>query len=104
MALAGQAVPPARRAFAMGVFFTLYYAVTTATPPAAGWIVDHSGAPDGAIVFGAALLALVVPAAFLFRKLENGARSGPSGKVLASEMNAGNESGRSTDGVLTAPD
>lgn len=70
MALAGQAVAPERRAFGMGVFFTIYYAIMTASPPAAGWLVDRTGAPDSAILFGAALFALVVPLVVLFRMLD----------------------------------
>jgi predicted MFS family arabinose efflux permease len=73
MALAGQAVAPERRAFGMGVFFTVYYAIVTASPPVAGLILDRSGAPEGAILFGAALFALVLPAALLFRMLRTGA-------------------------------
>jgi MFS family permease len=70
MALAGQAVAPERRAFGMGVFFTVYFIVMTASPPVAGWIFDRTGAPDGAILFGAALFALVLPAAAMFRVLK----------------------------------
>ena len=71
MALAGQAVAPARRAFGMGVFFTVYYAVMAASPPLAGWLLDRTGSPDSAIVFGAVLFALVLPLAVLFRALGN---------------------------------
>lgn len=77
IALAGQAVAPERRAFGMGVFFTVYYAIMTASPPVAGWILDRSGAPDGAILFGAALFALVLPAAMLFRVLKTRAPVAP---------------------------
>ena len=77
IALAGQAVAPERRAFGMGVFFTVYYAIMTASPPVAGWILDRSGAPDGAIHFGAALFALVLPAAMLFRVLKTRAPVAP---------------------------
>ncbi|MBJ6370473.1 CynX/NimT family MFS transporter [Sedimentitalea arenosa] len=70
MALAGQAVAPERRAFGMGVFFTVYFIVMTASPPVAGWIFDRTGAPDGAILFGAALFALVLPLAAMFRVLK----------------------------------
>ncbi len=77
MALAGQAVAPERRAFGMGVFFTVYYAVMTASPPAAGWIFDRTGAPDGAILFGAGLFALVLPAALLFRMIRTRAIAAP---------------------------
>lgn len=67
MALAGQAVAPERRAFGMGVLFTVYYAIMTASPPIAGWLLDRTGAPGSAILFGAGLFALVLPAAILFR-------------------------------------
>jgi MFS family permease len=70
MALAGQAVAPERRAFGMGVFFTVYYAIMTASPPFAGWLFDRTGTPDGAILFGAALFALVLPVAVLFAMLK----------------------------------
>ncbi len=69
MALAGQAVAPERRAFGMGVFFTIYYLAMTAAPPVAGGIVDETGGPKGAIVFGAALFALVPPAVMMFGRL-----------------------------------
>lgn len=77
MALAGQAVAAERRAFGMGVFFTVYYAVMTASPPIAGWLFDRTGAPDGAILFGAALFALVLPVTVLFRMLKNGTAAEP---------------------------
>ena len=38
MALAGQAMRPERRAFGMGVFYTVYYAIMTAVPPISGAI------------------------------------------------------------------
>jgi MFS family permease len=81
MALAGQAVAPERRAFGMGVFFTIYYAIMTASPPVAGWLLDRAGAPDAAILFGAALFALVLPAAVLFRRLGAGAAPEPAEKT-----------------------
>jgi len=77
MALAGQAVAPERRAFGMGVFFTVYYAIMTASPPIAGWLFDRTGAPDSAILFGAGLFALVFPVAFLFRMIKTGAAAEP---------------------------
>lgn len=70
MALAGQAVAPERRAFGMGVFLTVYYAILTASPPVAGWLLDRTGVPDSAILFSAALFALVLPVAVLFRLLK----------------------------------
>lgn len=70
MALAGQAVAPERRAFGMGIFFTVYYAIMTASPPFAGWVFDRTGAAEGAIFFGALLFALVLPTAIMFRVLK----------------------------------
>ncbi|MDU8911667.1 CynX/NimT family MFS transporter [Aestuariicoccus sp. MJ-SS9] len=75
MALAGQAVAPERRAFGMGIFFTVYYVVMTAAPPFAGWLSDRSGTPDSAILFGAVLFALVLPAALAFRLLKAAQRA-----------------------------
>lgn len=69
MALAGHAVAPERRAFGMGVFFTVFFAILTASPPIAGWLLDQTGTPASAIVFGAALFSLVLPVAVLFRML-----------------------------------
>lgn len=74
MALVGQAVAPERRAFGMGVFLTIFYAIMTATPPIAGWILDRTGEPGGPIVLGAALLAVVLPVAILFGKLKTTAQ------------------------------
>ena len=81
MALAGQAVAPERRAFGMGVFFTVYYAIMTASPPVAGWLLDRTGAVGSPILFGAALFVLVVPAAILFRMLKTGAGGKPMKKT-----------------------
>ncbi|HKK29991.1 MAG TPA: MFS transporter, partial [Alphaproteobacteria bacterium] len=71
IALAGQAVAVERRAFGMGVFLTIYYAIITAAPPLAGWMFDRTGAPDGAILLSVALFAVVLPAAMLFRVIKS---------------------------------
>ncbi|MDG4647862.1 MFS transporter [Roseibacterium sp. SDUM158017] len=70
MALSGQAVAPERRAFGMGVFFTLYHAVVAVSPTVAGWLVDRTGTPDTAMLFGAGLFLLVILSAFAFRILK----------------------------------
>ena len=75
MALAGAAVGPERRAFGMGVFFTVYHASMTAAPPVAGAIFDATGHPHGPLVLGMVLFAAVVPAALLFRHIETGSVS-----------------------------
>jgi len=67
MALTGQAMSPARRAFGMGVFSTIYYAITAPAPALAGWIVDRTGAPQDALIFAAALFALTMVANLAFR-------------------------------------
>jgi predicted MFS family arabinose efflux permease len=78
MALAGQAVAAERRALGMGVCFTVYYAMMTVSPPIAGALLDRTGAPDSAILFGAGLFAVVLPAALLFGKLKTGPAMKPS--------------------------
>ena len=67
MALTGQAMSPARRAFGMGVFSTIYYAITAPAPALAGWLVDRSGAPQDALMLAAALFALTMVANLAFR-------------------------------------
>jgi len=67
MALTGQAMSPARRAFGMGVFSTIYYLITTPAPALAGWLVDRSGAPGDALILAAALFGLTMLANLAFR-------------------------------------
>ena len=69
--------PPERLAFGMGVFFTVCYAIMTASPPVAGWLLDRTGAPDSTILFGAALFALVVPVAVMNPMLKTRAAAEP---------------------------
>ncbi len=76
MALIGQAVRSETRAFGMGVFFTVYYAIMTASPPIAGYIFDLRERPDDPLVLGMVLFALVVPAALIFRYFKS--KSPPS--------------------------
>lgn len=78
IALSGRAVAPERRTSGMGVFYTIYYAIMTAAPPVARWIFDRTGGPKGAIVFGAGLFALVLPAVLLFDRF----KSMPPGVVI----------------------
>lgn len=54
----------------MGVFFTVYYTIMTASPPIAGRLLDRAGAPDGAFLFWAQLFAPVFPVALLIRMLQ----------------------------------
>ena len=64
MALTAEAMAPQRRAFGMGVFFTLYFVVVALAAPAAGWLFDRSADPYVPIVFAAALFA---GGAFVYR-------------------------------------
>jgi predicted MFS family arabinose efflux permease len=57
MALTAEAMAPQRRAFGMGVFFTLYFVVVMLAPPIAGWLFDRSADPYVPIVFAAVLFA-----------------------------------------------
>ena len=57
MALTAEAMAPQRRAFGMGVFFSLYFVLVTAAPPIAGWLFDRSQDAYWPIVFAAALFA-----------------------------------------------
>jgi len=72
MALAGQALRPQVRAFGMGIFFTVYYAIMMTSPPAAGAILDVTGSAQGPIWLAMILYALVVPLAFAFQYFKTG--------------------------------
>ncbi len=67
MALTGEAMRPEQRAFGMGVFFTVFYAIMLVTPPIAGAIFDATGRAGGPIMFGAVLFAGVLTATLAFR-------------------------------------
>lgn len=75
MSLAGLALRPEARAFGMGVFFTIYYAIMLATPPVAGAIFDATGQPQGAIFLAMLLFASVVPLALIFTFIKTRAKS-----------------------------
>lgn len=55
MSLTAKSMAPQRRAFGMGVFFSVYFVLMTAAPPVAGWLFDRTGDPFNAIVFAAGL-------------------------------------------------
>jgi len=63
MAMAGQGMRPQVRAFSMGIFLTVYYAVMLLTPLAAGAILDATGNTTGPLWLAVTLFALVVPLA-----------------------------------------
>ncbi|MEX0338004.1 MAG: CynX/NimT family MFS transporter [Arenibacterium sp.] len=70
MALTGLALRTEVRAFGMGIFFTIYYAVMLATPPVAGAIFDATGTPQGPIWLAMALFASVAACALAFSALK----------------------------------
>lgn len=67
MAMSGQALRPQVRAFGMGIFFTIYYAIMLVTPPAAGALLDATGSTQGPIWLAIILFASVVPLAIAFQ-------------------------------------
>ncbi|MEL6735168.1 MAG: MFS transporter, partial [Pseudomonadota bacterium] len=71
MAMSGQALRPEVRAFGMGIFFTVYYAIMLVTPPVAGALLDAMGSTQGPIWLAMALFALVVPLAITFQGFKN---------------------------------
>lgn len=70
MAMAGQAMRPQVRAFGMGIFFTIYFAIMLIIPPVAGAILDTTGNPEGPIWLAMILFASVVPLALMFQRLK----------------------------------
>jgi MFS family permease len=64
MALTGEAMAPQRRAFGMGLFFSIYFVLLSLGPPLAGWLFDRSGDPFRPILFA---VLLFVGAALCFR-------------------------------------
>ena len=73
MALTGQAMAPQRRAFGMGVFFSLYFVLLSLGPPLAGGLYDASRDPFVPLQFAVLLFAGAALAFWLFRHLKAGA-------------------------------
>ncbi len=71
MAMAGQAMRPQVRAFGMGVFFIVYYAIMWITPPLAGAILDGTGNPQGPLWLAMILFFAVVPLGLAFQSLRS---------------------------------
>ena len=67
MALTSQAVAPERRAFGMGVFFSIFFLFTAPTPTIAGWLYDLSGDPFRPILLGIVMFGLTIVANVGFR-------------------------------------
>ena len=67
MSLPSTILPAPSRAFGMGVFFTIYYAVMMAAPRIAGGLADSAGTVAAAFGLGIALCAVCLAALALFR-------------------------------------
>lgn len=81
MAMAGQAMRPQARAFGMGIFFTVYYAIMWITPPVAGAILDATGKTQGPLWLAMILFAAVVPLGIAFQCFQDAPRIGKERKV-----------------------
>ena len=75
MALTGEAMAPQRRAFGMGVFFSLYFVIMTLGPPVAGWLFDRSGDPFTPVLLATALFVAAALVYRLFRVVKDAAPS-----------------------------
>jgi MFS family permease len=67
MALTGGAMAPAKRAFGMGVFFSLYFLLMAPTPGIAGWLYDRTHDPNVPILFAVGLFGLTFVAHIAYR-------------------------------------
>ncbi len=72
---------PQVRAFGMGMFFTVYYAIMWITPPVAGAILDATGNPQGPLWLAMILFAVVVPLGIAFQFLKCAPVTGQERKV-----------------------
>ena len=81
MSLAGEALRPEVRAFGMGIFFTVYYAIMVAIPPIAGALLDATGSVHGPIYLAMVLFAIVIPASIAFQYFK-------SSTVIANKIGA----------------
>ncbi len=68
MGMPARVLPPETRAFGMGVFFTIYYAVFMAAPPVAGALADRAGEPAAPFLLGAAMAASCLAALAVYRR------------------------------------
>jgi predicted MFS family arabinose efflux permease len=70
MALTARSMAADKRAFGMGVFFSVYFLVQAPAPGIAGWLYDRTGEPMAAILFAIGLFAVTLAAGFAFRAAE----------------------------------
>ncbi len=81
MAMAGQAMRPQVRAFGMGIFFAVYYAIMWITPPVAGAILDATTNPQSPLWLAMILFAVVVPLGIAFQFFKGAPVIGQERKV-----------------------
>jgi predicted MFS family arabinose efflux permease len=74
MALTGEAMSPERRAFGMGVFFSVYFCILAPAPAIAGWLYDRSGDPFDPILLAIVLFGATAAANLAFRLLQHATR------------------------------
>jgi MFS family permease len=67
MALTGEAMAPAKRAFGMGVFFSAWFLMTAPAPAIAGWLRDRTQDAFVPMLFAVAMLALTIASYAGFR-------------------------------------
>lgn len=69
LSLPAQVLEPRDRSLGFGVFYTCFYLLMAAGPPAAGRLQDAFGSPSAALVAGAVLLLAMAPLSLLFLAL-----------------------------------
>jgi predicted MFS family arabinose efflux permease len=67
MALTGAAMAPQKRAFGMGIFFSVYFLLVAPAPAIAGWLFDRTGNAFAALLCAVGLLMLTLLANLAFR-------------------------------------
>ena len=68
MTLSSDVLPPETRAFGMGVFFAIYYAVMMVAPAVAGGIAERQGDTGVAFLLGAVMMAMSFAALIVLRR------------------------------------
>jgi predicted MFS family arabinose efflux permease len=68
MTMPSQVLKPEARAFGMGVFFAVYYAVMMGGPTIGGGIAEMTGQAATAFFLGSAMLIVCVLALWAFRR------------------------------------
>lgn len=72
MAIPSTLLLPEARAFGMGVFFTIYYALMMIGPALAGWVADRTGQPEVVYWLGVATLLVCLGLLGLLRRMRQG--------------------------------